>query len=88
MTSSAEAAHDAEVPGVPDSDKADVIHDRYVDAQAAKQTIFNDSIDCWCFWCLSCSQVYLGAVKSYNDRRGFGFVACAWTAPYRASSQD
>jgi len=45
MTSSAEAAHDAEVPGVPDSDK-----------------------------------VYLGAVKSYNDRRGFGFVACAETA--------
>eukprot|EP00933_Yihiella_yeosuensis_P040940 TRINITY_DN35357_c0_g1_i1.p1 TRINITY_DN35357_c0_g1~~TRINITY_DN35357_c0_g1_i1.p1 ORF type:complete len:870 (-),score=215.92 TRINITY_DN35357_c0_g1_i1:253-2766(-) len=24
--------------------------------------------------------VYLGAVKSYNDRRGFGFVACAETA--------
>ena len=28
--------------------------------------------------CLCCLlvQVYLGAVKSYNDRRGFGFVAC------------
>eukprot|EP00439_Symbiodinium_sp_Y106_P024034 s5831_g2.t3 len=25
-------------------------------------------------------KVYLGAVKSYNDRRGFGFVACAETA--------
>ena len=25
-------------------------------------------------------EVYLGAVKSYNDRRGFGFVACALTA--------
>ena len=44
MTSSAEAAHDAEVPGVPDSDKADVIYDRYVDAQAAKQTIFNSLV--------------------------------------------
>ena len=21
-------------------------------------------------------EVYLGVVKSYNDRRGFGFVAC------------
>ncbi|CAE7505477.1 unnamed protein product [Symbiodinium pilosum] len=41
----AEASSDAEVPGLPDSDK-----------------------------------VYLGAVKSYNDRRGFGFVACAETA--------
>eukprot|EP00930_Biecheleria_cincta_P018310 TRINITY_DN14306_c0_g1_i1.p1 TRINITY_DN14306_c0_g1~~TRINITY_DN14306_c0_g1_i1.p1 ORF type:complete len:784 (+),score=121.76 TRINITY_DN14306_c0_g1_i1:77-2428(+) len=25
-------------------------------------------------------KVYLGVVKSYNDRRGFGFVACAETA--------
>ncbi len=53
--------------------------------------MFRQKIDrfrCWFvaiyWWCLCCSQVYLGAVKSYNDRRGFGFVACAWTAPYRA----
>merc|ERR1719223_1181645 len=25
-------------------------------------------------------EVYLGVVKSYNDRRGFGFVACTETA--------
>eukprot|EP00930_Biecheleria_cincta_P006995 TRINITY_DN10812_c0_g2_i1.p1 TRINITY_DN10812_c0_g2~~TRINITY_DN10812_c0_g2_i1.p1 ORF type:complete len:778 (+),score=121.10 TRINITY_DN10812_c0_g2_i1:84-2417(+) len=25
-------------------------------------------------------KVYLGAVKSYNDRRGFGFIACAETS--------
>lgn len=25
-------------------------------------------------------KVYIGAIKSYNDRRGFGFVACAETA--------
>ena len=25
-------------------------------------------------------EVYLGVVKSYNDRRGFGFLACAETA--------
>ncbi|CAE8593154.1 unnamed protein product, partial [Polarella glacialis] len=26
------------------------------------------------------TQVYLGVVKSYNDRRGFGFLACEETA--------
>eukprot|EP00928_Gymnodinium_smaydae_P011990 TRINITY_DN14384_c3_g1_i1.p1 TRINITY_DN14384_c3_g1~~TRINITY_DN14384_c3_g1_i1.p1 ORF type:complete len:920 (-),score=200.21 TRINITY_DN14384_c3_g1_i1:74-2833(-) len=26
------------------------------------------------------SEIYLGVVKSYNDRRGFGFVACTETA--------
>eukprot|EP00930_Biecheleria_cincta_P006535 TRINITY_DN10755_c1_g1_i2.p1 TRINITY_DN10755_c1_g1~~TRINITY_DN10755_c1_g1_i2.p1 ORF type:complete len:174 (+),score=45.64 TRINITY_DN10755_c1_g1_i2:65-586(+) len=26
------------------------------------------------------SEVYLGVVKSYNDRRGFGFLACTETA--------
>ena len=25
-------------------------------------------------------EVYLGVVKSYNDRRGFGFLACTETA--------
>lgn len=26
------------------------------------------------------SEIYLGVVKSYNDRRGFGFLACTETA--------
>mmetsp|Transcript_111432 Transcript_111432/g.279028 ORF Transcript_111432/g.279028 Transcript_111432/m.279028 type:complete len:895 (-) Transcript_111432:98-2782(-) len=28
------------------------------------------------------AEVYLGVVKSYNDRRGFGFLACAETAAH------